>query len=215
MSASLKVATNSASLSDEANGSSNAARAAALLEPFASSESDAELVATFSDALMRSGSLERARELLERLLREKKEGMTHLFELADRYVAAGQDQKAAEILLALKKRMFADKRQNDFAALMDGVGAKHPHSQAILEFWASIHNELNRESQYFEVLIRLFDLYLTSGNVVKAAESLERLVDIDAYDYRNQERMEQLRGRVDDAHLKRIASRLMKSNTTL
>src|SRR3989440_326497 len=193
----------------------NAVRAAALLEPFASSETDAAFVATFGDALMRSGNLERARELLERLLQEKNEGMTQLFDLADRYVAASQDQKAVEILLTLKRRMFADKRQNDFAVLMDGVGAKYPHSQAILEFWASIHNELNRESQYFEVLIRLFDLYLTSGNVVKAAESLERLVDIDAYDYRNQERMEQLRGRVDDAHVKRIASRLMKSNTPM
>jgi diguanylate cyclase (GGDEF)-like protein len=151
--------------------------------------------------------------LLDRLLREKNEGMTQLFELADRYVAAGQDQKATEILLALKRRMFADKRQNDFATLMDGVGAKYPHSQAILEFWASIHNELNRESQYFEVLIKLFDVYLTSGNVKKAAESLDRLVDIDAYDYRNQERLELLRGRVDETHLKRIASRLMKSST--
>jgi len=74
--------------------------------------------------------------------------MTELFELADRYVAAGQDQKATDILLMLKRRMFADKRQNDFATLMDGVGAKYPHSQVILEFWASIHNELNRESQY-------------------------------------------------------------------
>src|SRR5258706_32845 len=176
----------------------------------------AELFAAASreeDALMRSGNLERARELLDRLLREKNEGMTQLFELADRYVAAGQDQKATEILLALKRRMFADKQQNDFATLMDGVGAKHPHSQAILEFWASIHNELNRESQYFEVLIKLFDVYLTSGNIKKAAESLERLVDIDAYDYRNQERLELLRGRVDEVHLKRIASRLLKSGT--
>jgi diguanylate cyclase (GGDEF)-like protein len=137
--------------------------------------------------------------------------MTQLFELADRYVAAGHDQKATEILLALKRRMFADKRQNDFVALMDGVGAKHTQSQAILEFWAALHNELNRESQYFEVLIKLFDVYLTSGNVPKAAESLEKLVDIDAYDYRNQERLELLRGRVDEAHLKRIGSRLMKS----
>jgi diguanylate cyclase (GGDEF)-like protein len=191
----------------------NAVRAAALLEPHATSESDAAFVATYSDALMRSGNLEKARELLERLLREKNEGMTQLFELADRYVAAGQDQKAAEILTALKRRMFADKRQNDFATLMDGVGAKHPHSQAILEFWASIHNELNRESQYFEVLIKLFDVYLTSGNVRKAAEALERLVDIDAYDYRNQERLELLRGKVDEAHLKRIASRLIKSSS--
>src|SRR5467141_4781924 len=193
----------------------NAVRAAALLEPFARSEKDPAFLITFSDALMRSGNLERARELLDRLLREKNEGMTQLFELADRYVAANQDQTATEILLALKRRMFADKQQNDFATLMDGVGAKHPHSQDILEFWASIHNELNRESQYFEVLIRLFDVYLTSGNVKKAAESLERLADIDAYDYRNQERLELLRGRVDEVHLKRIASRLMKSNTPM
>jgi diguanylate cyclase (GGDEF)-like protein len=191
----------------------NAVRAAALLEPFAGSEKDAAFLATYSDALMRSGNLEKARELLERLLREKNEGVPQMFELADRYVAAGQDQKATEILLALKRRMFADKKQNDFAALMDGVGAKHPHSQTILEFWASIHNELNRESQYFEVLIKLFDVYLTSGNVKKAAESLERLVDIDAYDFRSQERLELLRGRVDDAYLKRVGSRLMKSST--
>src|SRR2546426_302122 len=191
----------------------NAVRAAALLEPFAASEKDPAFLITFSDALMRSGNLERARELLDQLLREKNQGMTQLFELADRYVAANQDQKATEILLALKRRMFADKRQNDFVTLMDGVGAKYPDSQAILEFWASIHNELNRESQYFEVLIKLFDVYLTSGNVKRAAESLERLVDIDAYDYRNQERLELLRGKVDEAQLKRIASRLMKSST--
>ena len=191
----------------------NAVRAAALLEPFAASENDPAFLATYSDALMRSGNLEKSRELLERLLREKNEGVTQLFELADRYGAAGQDQKATEILTTLKRRMFADKRQNEFVALMDGLGAKHPHSQAVLEFWASIHSELNRESQYFEVLIKLFDVYLTSGNVKRAAESLERLVDIDAYDYRNQERMELLRGKVDEAQLKRIASRLMKSGT--
>ncbi len=161
--------------------SGNAVRAAALLEPFAVAENDAAFLATYSDALMRSGNLEKARELLERLLREKNEGVTQLFELADRYVAAGQDQKATEILVMLKRRMFADKRQNDFVTLMDGVGAKNSQSQAVLEFWASLHNELNRESQYFEVLIKLFDVYLTSGNVKKAAESLERLVDIDAY----------------------------------
>src|SRR5258707_10405374 len=191
----------------------NAVHATALLEPFARTEKDPAFLVTFSDALMRSGNLERARELLDRLLREKNEGMTQLFELADRYVAARQDQKATEMLLMLKRRMFADKRQNDFATLMDGVGEKYPHSQTILEFWASIHNELNRESQYFEVLIKLFDVYLASGNVKKAAESLERLVDIDAYDYRNQERLELLRGKVDDAQFKRIASRLMKSGT--
>ncbi len=191
----------------------NAVRAASLLEAFASTESDAAFLGTYGDALMRSGRLELARDVLDKLSREKSEGTTQLFELADRYVAAGQDQKATELLLTLKRRMFAGKRQNDFVALMDGIGSKYPHSQTILEFWASIHSELNRESQYFEVLIKLFDVYLTSGNIAKAAESLERLVDIDAYDYRNQERLELLRGRVDDAYLKRVGSRLTKGGT--
>ena len=193
--------------------SGNAVRAAALLEPFAGSESDAMFLDTYGDALMRSGNLERAREVLERLIREKKEGLSRLFDLADHYVAAGQDQKAVEILATVKRRMFAEKRQSEFAALTDALAAKHLHSQLILEFFASIYNELNRESQYFEILIKLFDVYLQSGNVAKSAESLERLVDIDAYDYRNQERLELLRGRVDEAYLKRVGSRLAKSGT--
>jgi diguanylate cyclase (GGDEF)-like protein len=193
--------------------SGNAVRAAALLEPFAGSEGDAMFLETYGDALMRSGNLERAREVLDRLIREKHEGTTRLFDLADCYVAAGQDQKAVEILVTVKRRMIADKRQNEFAALTDSLTAKHGQSQAVLEFCASVYNELNRESQYFEVLIKLFDVYLHSGNVAKAAESLERLVDIDAYDYRNQERLELLRGRVDENYLKRVGSRLAKSGT--
>lgn len=189
----------------------NAVRAVSILEPFAASESDAPFLVTYSEALMGAGNLDRASEVLQRLLRDKNEGLPQLFDLADRHAAAGQDQRAIAILEMLKRRMFADKRQNDFVTMMDGLGAKFPHAQAILEFWAGIHNELNRESQYFEVLIKLFDVYLTSGNVKKAAESLERLVDIDPYDYRNQERLEMLRGRVDDAYVNRLSSRMMKA----
>src|SRR5438094_1965621 len=193
--------------------SGNAVRAVSILEPFAATENDAPFLMTYSEALMGAGQLEKASEVLQKLLREKNEGVTQLFDLAERHVAAGQDQRASSVLELLKRRMFADKRQTDFATMMDGLGAKFPHSQIIVEFWAGGHNELNRESQYFEVLIKLFDVYLSSGNVKKAAESLERLVDIDPYDFRNQERMERLRGRVDDAQLKRIASRLLKSST--
>src|SRR2546425_953907 len=117
----------------------NAVRAASLLEAFASTESDAAFLGTYGDALMRSGRLELARDVLDKLSREKSEGTTELFELADRYVAADQDQKATELLLTLKRRMFAGKRQNDFVALMDGIGSKYPHSQAILEFRSEEH----------------------------------------------------------------------------
>jgi len=189
----------------------NAVRAVSILEPIATSENDAPFLMTFSEALMGAGQLERASEVLQKLLREKNEGIRQLFDLAEHHAAAGQDQRAMSVLEMLKRRTFADKRQNDFATMMDALGAKFPHSQSILEFWAGIHNELNRESQYFEVLIKLFDVYLSSGNVKRAAESLERLVDIDPYDFRNQERMERLRGRVDDAYVSRLSSRMLKA----
>jgi diguanylate cyclase (GGDEF)-like protein len=188
-----------------------ATEAAALLEPLAVTESDATFLDIFGDALMRAGNLDRAREVLDRLLREKNEGIQRMFELADCYAAAEQDGKSVEILLTLKRRMFADKKQNEFAVLMDGVAAKHPRSQVILEFWAALYNELNRESQYFEILIKLLDVYVKAGNIPKAAEAIERLVDIDAYDHRNQGRLEALRGKVDEGFIQRVASRLARS----
>jgi len=193
--------------------SGDAAGAAALLEPFAAVEKDASFLDSYADALMSSGQLDRAGEVLEGLLREKNEGATRLFELADLYAAAGQDIKAVEILSALKRRMFADKRQNDFATQLDGVGAKHPASRPILEFWAALYNELNRESQYFEILIKLFDVYLDSGNAPKVVETMEKLMDIDPYDHRNQERIQRMRGRVDEGFLKRIEARLAQSGS--
>ncbi len=185
--------------------------AAVLLEPFAATEKDATFLETYGEALMRSGSLDRAREILEGLLREKNAGMERLFELADAYAGAGQDSKTIELLLTLKRRMFADRRQNDYAARLDAVAGNHLRSQALIEFWASVYNELNRESQYFEILIKLFDVYMVNGNIPKASESLEKLVDIDAYDFRNQQRLELLRGKVDDAFLKRVGGRMAKS----
>jgi diguanylate cyclase (GGDEF)-like protein len=189
----------------------DAAGAAALMEPFAGSEADVAFLDTFADALMRSGNLDRGRSILEKLLREKNEGLSRLFELADLYASADQDGKAVEVLQTVKRRMFADKKQAQFATQMDALGARHPESVALLEFWAGIYNELNRETQYFEVLIRLFDVYFNEGNFSKAGDALERLVDIDSYDHRNQQRAEQLRGHVEESFIRRIGSRLAKS----
>jgi diguanylate cyclase (GGDEF)-like protein len=194
--------------------SDEAAEAATLLEQFAAAESDTVFLETFGDALIRCGNLDRAREVLEKLLREKNAGAERLFELADAYASSAQTTKGVDVLQTVKRRMFAEKRQNDFATQLDAVASKHPHSQAMMELWASVYNELNRESQYFEILVKLFDVYFNAGDFRKACDSLERLVDIDAYDYRNQERMEKLRGHVDETFLKRVGGRLAKSMST-
>jgi len=191
----------------------DAKQAAALLEPFVAADSDATFLETFSDALMRSGNLDRAREILERLLKDKNQGLARLFDLVDVYGKSGQDSKAVELLKLLKGRMYADRKQEDFIAQLDTIGGKHPNSPAILEFCGAFYNEANRETQYFETVIRLFDVYFKAGNVHKACDALEKLMDIDPYDHRNQERLEKLQGRADESLLKRFAARLSKSGT--
>jgi diguanylate cyclase (GGDEF)-like protein len=190
-----------------------ATEAVMILDPFAGKESDATFVDAFGKALVRAGQLDRAREILEGLLREKNVGTTPLFELADAYAAAGQERNAVDILLTLKRRMFAEKKQNEFAMQMDLTGEKNAQSQAVLEFWAALYNELNRESKYFEIMTKLFEVYVGANNISKAAETLEKLVDIDPYDPGNQERLEMLRNRVDDSLFKRIAVRLARSTS--
>src|SRR2546427_12985923 len=61
----------------------NAVRAAALLHPFAAGESDGMFLDTYGDALMRSGKLEEARQIFERLVREKHQRRNLLFHLPD------------------------------------------------------------------------------------------------------------------------------------
>jgi diguanylate cyclase (GGDEF)-like protein len=57
----------------------------------------------------------------------------------------------------------------------------------------------------------LFDLYMTAGNVQSACETLERLVDVDPYDLRHDERLGQLEGKADPTRLRSIRGRLAKS----
>src|SRR5882762_358746 len=192
----------------------DAEQAAALLEPFAGTDSDATFLETFADALIRGGRLDRAREILERLLKEKNQGLSRLFDLVDAYGQGRQDAKAVEVLQLLKNRMYADRKQNDFIAQLDSVGEKHAKSQAILEFCGTFYNEANRKTQYFEILIKLFDVYLNAGNVQKASDALEKLLDIDPYDNRNQERLNKLQGRIDDSSLKQLGARLTKSGSS-
>jgi len=191
----------------------DAAAAVALLDPFSSTESDSEFLETFGAALMRAGQLDRARGVLEQFYREKEDSFSKLFELADRYLKAKQDAQAVQLLEQVKKHMFGARRQSEFVVQLDHVAEANPSSIPLTEFWGALYSELNREAKYFDVLVRLFDLYLEAGNLRGACDTLDRLVDIDPYDFRNQQRIERLQGRVEPAYLRGVSARLVKVAT--
>lgn len=182
--------------------------ALATLDPLVRSESSPAFQRCYGEALLRNGELDRAAEPLTSYYRSAGGDHALLFDLADRYAAAGQEKKTVEILSALREKFRDSSAQNEFASRLDQIAEKHAKSLPIVEFWSRVYSGLNREARYFEVLVHLFDVYLEQNNSKGASDVLDRMVDIDPYDYRNQQRLERLRGHASSEYIARVASRL-------
>ena len=187
--------------------------AAALLEPFAPNEKDTTFLALFGESLLRSARLDHAREVFEAYYKQNQHDFQKWFQLIDAYAHAGEDAKAAALLTEAKHWMRSGRRDGELAAQLDRLASVYPASLPLAETVARIYDEMNRESKYFDALVRLFDLYLVAGRMKEACEALDRLVDIDPYDYRNQERIAKLEGSVDPVFLRNILSRAAKAAT--
>jgi len=187
--------------------------AVALLEPLSPNERDTAFLALFGEGLLRSGRLDRAREAFESYYRQKPDSFGKLFDVAGAYIRAGEDQKAASLLEQIKDEMRKARKDGDLSIQMDRLAATYPQSLPLAQAVAHIYEELNREAKYFEALMRLFDLYLAAERIKEACDVLDRLVDIDPYDYRNQERISKLEGKVDPSFLQNILARAAKAAT--
>jgi len=187
--------------------------AVALLEPLVPNDKDTPYLALFGEALLRTARLDRAREMYQAYYRQKPDSFEKLFELSGAYIGAGEDLKGVALLTEVKDWMRAGRRGAELSSQIDRLAAAHPASLPLAETVARTYEELNRETKYFDALVRLFDLYLAAGRIREACETLDRLVDIDPYDYRNQARIQKLEGKVEAGFLNNILSRVAKAAT--
>ncbi len=191
----------------------DAPAAAALLAPLSDTEKDATFLETYAEALMRSGQLDAARAVLERTTNQGASSPEKFFSLATEFLRAGQEEKAVNLLSAIKKSMLAARRETEFASAVDQLVGAFPKSLRLAQFWAAFYAEINRETKYFDAVVRLFDLNLACDQLPGACDALEKLVEIDPYDSRNQGRLDLLKGRASDDFLSRVKSRLSNAAT--
>lgn len=189
----------------------DAAGAVELLRPFAPPDpSDTAFLSLYGEALLQTNQLDMARDAFFALCREKPEGFEKLFDLADKYFAAGADDKAIAVLDQTREWMFAARAETAFASRIDQIVAAHPKSVPLIELWAKLYDQLNREVKYFDALICLFDLDLERNRILEACDALDRLVEIDPYDYRIHERISKLEGKASPSFLRSINARAAK-----
>ncbi|MGH9681040.1 MAG: tetratricopeptide repeat-containing diguanylate cyclase, partial [Candidatus Acidiferrales bacterium] len=179
-----------------------------LLVPLAETEKDAAFLETYAQALMQSGQLDAAREIIEQMTNQGAGSAEKFFALAEEYLRGGSEEKAVNLLGVTQKSMIAARRESEFAAAVDDLVREFPASILLAEFWVALYGALNRESKYFDALVFLFDLYLANDRIPGACDALQRLVEIDPYDSRNQERVDRLQGRADAGLLSRLKSQL-------
>ena len=166
-----------------------------------------EMRDTYAKALLAANRLSEAEPLLWQLFEENPSRVQEVANLIGLFIDGQQDTEAVALARKLEQyhRRKGDRRA--FLAMIQEISGKHRASPEMLEFMGEQFNASNRESDYCQTLLKLFDLYCSVGNYAKAADSLDRAAEVDAYESGHQKRLEMLRGKIDDNRFKVIASR--------
>ena len=174
-----------------------------------------ELRDYYSQSLLAANRLSEAEPLVWQLFEQNPGRIQQVVDLIGKMIDSQQD--AESVALARKLEMFQRKRgeRRAFVATMQDLTTGHRSSPEMLEFLSELFNSSNRENDYCQTLLKLFDLYVSTGSFQKAGECLDRAADVDPYERGHQKRLEILKGKIPDDRFKVISSRLSAMNKSV
>ena len=179
-----------------------------VLDPLASTGSASpEFRELYARALLSANRLSEAAPLVWQTFEQNPSRIEQVRDLIGGFLDSQLDREA--VVLAEKLELFQRRKgeRRAFLAMMQDIVAGHRPSVEMLEFLADQFNTANREADYCETLLRLFDLYCQQGNYSKAGDALDRAAEIDAYEPGHQKRLEGLKGKIEHNRYQAIASR--------
>jgi len=167
-----------------------------------------ELRDVYAGALLAAGRFKDAEPHVIALFEQNPSRLPQVTQLIGNMIDGQMDRDA--VGLARKLEQFQRRRgeRRAFLATMQDLVSRHRSSAELLEFLVELYNSSNRETDYCQTLLRLFDLYHKTGNFAKAGECLDRAAEVDPYEPGHQRRLEQLKGHLDEVQFSAIASRL-------
>jgi len=166
-----------------------------------------EMRESYGKALLSAGRLREAEAFLWEVFEHNPSRLQEVADLIGLFIDAHQDAEAVALARKLEQVQRRRGERKSFAAMMQDLVASHRASPEVLEFMGEVFNSSNRESEYSQTLLKLFDLYCGLGDYMKAADCLDRAAEVDAYEPGHQKRLEILHGKIDENRYKVIASR--------
>jgi diguanylate cyclase (GGDEF)-like protein len=166
-----------------------------------------ELRDLYAQALLSVGRCLDGEPLFWQMFEQNPARMHQVVSLIGKMIDSELDAEA--VALARKLEAFQRRRgeRRSFISTMQELLASHRPSAEMLEFLAELFNASNRETDYAQALVKLFDLYCTKHDYQKAGECLDRAAEVDPYEPGHHKRLEALRGKIDDQRFNVIASR--------
>jgi diguanylate cyclase (GGDEF)-like protein len=179
-----------------------------IFEPLVQSgDASLELRDLYAQALLSANRCLDSEPLIWQMFELNPARMHQVVNLIGKMIDSDLDLEA--VTLARKLEAFQRRRgeRRSFIATMQELLASHRPSADMLEFLAELFNASNRETDYAQALLKLFDLYCAKHDYQKAGECLDRAAEVDPYEPGHQKRLEALRGKIDDQRFNVIASR--------
>ena len=184
-----------------------------ILQPLVSTGSySKDIRDIYAKALLGTNQLTEAEPLIWQQFEENPSRLSEVCDLIGAFLDVEQDKDAVALARKLEAQQRRKGERKSFATMMQDLAAKHRPSSELLEFMSELFNASNRETDYCQTLIKLFDLHFGMANFPKAAECLDRAVEVDIYEPGHQKRLESLRGKIDDSRYQVIASRFSGMN---
>jgi len=179
-----------------------------IFEPLVhAGDASLELRDLYAQALLAADRCVESEPLIWQMFEQNPARMHQVVSLVGKMIDSELDAEA--VALARKLEAFQRRRgeRRSFITTMQELLASHRPSAEMLEFLAELFNASNRETDYAQALLKLFDLYCAKHDYQKAGECLDRAAEVDPYEPGHQNRLESLRGKIDDQRFNVIASR--------
>jgi len=192
----------------------DAARVITVLERFAAiASSNLELGEIYGRALLAAGRPKAAEPFIWPLYQRDPSQVGYVEQLLRAFLKAQEHTSA----LALAQRLEASEhklgRRREFAKTLKDVADQYLLDLEFLEYLVQVFNNASREHDYCKTLLKLFDLYYAAGNFFKAGDALDRAAEVDPYEPGHQQRLERLRGKIDNHLFNAIANRFQTASS--
>jgi diguanylate cyclase (GGDEF)-like protein len=179
-----------------------------VLEPQVNAgKNSQQLLEIYTEALLAAGRYVEAEPLAWQLFEQNSTRMPQMTALIGQLVDAEQDEAAVSLARKLGQLQAKRGERRQFLAVMQEITSARRASPEMLEFLSELFNAANREGDYCQTLLKLFDVYCGTGDFAKAAECLDRAAEVDPYESGHAKRLEMLKGKIDEGKFKEIASR--------